>query len=145
MGPSRTSPAALFRPMAPSAGGLWSTVLCACPAPCSAQAAAQMLARAPPSPGQLPTGRERGLLPRLDRRGEGLERDSTEPKGPVDGLIYTKSLPPMILCDSCYAMDMLDGRAVPKKNLSLIQRGRELLRRVRQQRTVTFVHVKGHS
>ena len=53
-----------------------------------------IVARAPPSPGQLPTGRERGLLPRLDRRGEGLERDSTEPKGPVDGLIYTKSLLP---------------------------------------------------
>ena len=34
----------------------------------------------------------------------------------------------VVLCDSCYAMDMLDGRAVPKTNLSLIQRGRELLR-----------------
>ena len=52
------------------------------------------LARAPPSPGQLPTGRERGLLPRLDRQGEGFERDSAEPKGPVDGLLYTKSLLP---------------------------------------------------
>ena len=32
-----------------------------------------------------------------------------------------------------------------KTNLSLIQRGRELLRRARQQRTIEFVHVKGHS
>ena len=52
------------------------------------------LARAQLSPGQLPRGREQGLLPRQDRRGEGFERDSTEPKGSVDGLIYTKSLLP---------------------------------------------------
>eukprot|EP01052_Picozoa_sp_SAG31_P031960 SAG31_NODE_3451_length_4255_cov_5.771655_2_plen_249_part_00 len=59
--------------------------------------------------------------------------------------VATGSEGAVVLCDSCYAMDMLDDRAVPKKNLSLIQRGRELLRRVGQQRTVTFVHVKGHS
>ena len=51
----------------------------------------------------------------------------------------------VILCDSCYTTDMLDERATPKSNVALVRLGKELLSRVRQQRAVTFVHVKVHS
>ena len=51
----------------------------------------------------------------------------------------------VILCDSCYSMDMLDERATPRTNVALILLGKNLLVQVRQQRAVKFVHVKGHS
>ena len=50
-----------------------------------------------------------------------------------------------ILCDSCYTMDALEERMEIKTNVKLVDAGRVLLAQVRASRTVTFIHVKGHS
>ena len=59
--------------------------------------------------------------------------------------VATRTEGAVIVCDSCYAMDMLDGRATAKTNTALVLLGKDLLRQARQQRRVEFVHVKGHS
>ena len=51
----------------------------------------------------------------------------------------------IILCDSCYAMDAIEDRMVIRSNVKLIAMAQSLLAQAREQRTVTFTHVKGHS
>ena len=51
----------------------------------------------------------------------------------------------IILCDSCYAMDAVEDRIETTANVKLIELAKELLSAVQAVRTVTFVHVLGHS
>ena len=51
----------------------------------------------------------------------------------------------IVLCDSCYAMDAVEDRIETTANVKLIELAKELLSAVRAVRTVTFVHVLGHS
>ena len=52
----------------------------------------------------------------------------------------------VVICvDSLYAGNQLEGYWRVNCNKALIEVGQDLLRRVRLQREVTFVHVKGHS
>ena len=51
----------------------------------------------------------------------------------------------VVLCDSHYAMGVADDLIDPAKNLDAVKCLRDILHQVRQQRTVTFTHVKGHS
>ena len=51
----------------------------------------------------------------------------------------------VICADSLYAGNELEGFWKASCNKDLIEMGRPVLRRVRTTRTVTFVHVKGHS
>ena len=52
----------------------------------------------------------------------------------------------VVICvDSLYAGNQLEGFWRVNCNKDLIDLGKDLLRQVREKRTVTFVHVKGHS
>jgi ribonuclease HI len=52
----------------------------------------------------------------------------------------------VVICvDSLYAGNQLEGAWRVNCNKALIEVGQDLLRRVRVQREVTFIHVKGHS
>ena len=52
----------------------------------------------------------------------------------------------IVFCvDSLYAGNQLEGYWKVNCNVALVREGQALLARVREQRRVTFVHVKGHS
>jgi ribonuclease HI len=52
---------------------------------------------------------------------------------------------PAVICgDSLYAMEATEGIIEPSTNLWVIVTMQELLRRARERREVSFVHVKGH-
>ena len=50
-----------------------------------------------------------------------------------------------ICYDSEYAAKQAQGLHQAHKNIMLSQKSRDLLRKVKQKRSVRFVHVKGHS
>ena len=50
-----------------------------------------------------------------------------------------------ICVDSLYAGNEIEGCWAANANVDLITYGQEVLKRVRQTRSVTFIHVKGHS
>ena len=62
-------------------------------------------------------------------------------------LVYAADdLSDVVICvDSLYAGDELEGFWRKNCNAALITEGQSLLARVRLTRSVTFVHVKGHS
>jgi ribonuclease HI len=62
-------------------------------------------------------------------------------------LVYAADdLSDVVICvDSLYAGDELEGFWRKNCNAALITKGQSLLARVRLTRSVTFVHVKGHS
>jgi len=51
----------------------------------------------------------------------------------------------VIPVDSLYAINEVEGHWEPNKNADLILQAKVALEKVRKQRVVTFVHVKGHS
>ena len=72
--------------------------------------------------------------------------------GVVEGLLWLLQVcgnngNAIMLIDSLYAANMIEGvwNAENSKNRDLVMLGRRLLAEVRKKRTVTFVHIKGHS
>ena len=53
--------------------------------------------------------------------------------------------PAIMLYDSGYAANMVAGRWQPNTNTNVVQWARGLLAQVEKNRTVHWVHVKGHS
>jgi len=92
----------------------------------------------------------------LDRRSEWFQgcaratNNTGELTGIAQALLWLLHIdedmdPAVIVYDSMYAANMVQGRWQPKTNLEVIEQGVRLLAKVRARRVVHFVHSKGHS
>ena len=92
----------------------------------------------------------------LDRRSEWFQgcaratNNTGELTGIAQALLWLLHIdedtdPAVIVYDSMYAANMVQGRWQPKTNLEVIEQGVRLLAKVRARRAVHFVHSKGHS
>ena len=57
--------------------------------------------------------------------------------------MWTSSV--VICVDSLHTINQVEGHCQANKNADLIEEGRKALARVRERRTVTFVHMLRHS
>ena len=83
------------------------------------------------------TGEVTGIMQALLYLLHGLTSDTLPARIKEGGVV--------ICVDSLYAINMAEGHWDPKANEDLIKRTQDALARVREQRQVVLVHVKGHS